>query len=142
MRSLLSCTLVALLAAPALAQPKPTDVKSGDAMINAYLAAETDKLSRKFLDGAKTLDEWTAKRPRLYREYLDMLGLWPLPEKNPLNATITRTFENQGVVIDNLHYQSRPGLYVTANLYRPKNNTKKLPTILYVCGHTNKGRDG
>jgi dienelactone hydrolase len=142
MRCLLSCALAAFFASAALAQPKPADLKPGDAMIQAYLNAETDKLSQKFLDGAKTLEEWTAKRPRLHREYMDMLGLWPLPEKNPLKATITRTFENQGVVIDNLHYQSRPGLYVTANLYRPKGNTKKLPTILYVCGHTNKGRDG
>lgn len=140
MRLLLSLTLAALLAAAGPAQTPP--VSKGDAMINAYLAAETDKLSQKFLDGAKTLDEWTAKRPRLHREYLDMLGLWPLPEKNPLQATATRTFESQGVVIDNLHYQSRPGLYVTANLYRPKGNTTKLPTILYVCGHTPKGRDG
>jgi dienelactone hydrolase len=141
MRSFLVFTFFAFSAAPAWSQPK-AEPKPGDAMINAYLAAETDKLSPKFLDGAKTLEEWKAKRPRLYREYLDMLGLWPLPEKTPLNATITRTFENQGIVIDNLHYQSRPGLYVTANLYRPKGNTKKLPTILYVCGHTNKGRDG
>lgn len=141
MRHLISCTLATLLATAAPAQTPPA-VDKGDAMINAYLAAETDKLSQKFLDGAKTLDEWTAKRPRLHREYLDMLGLWPLPEMNPLQATVTRTFESQGVVIDNLHYQSRPGLYVTANLYRPKGNTKKLPTILYVCGHTPKGRDG
>jgi dienelactone hydrolase len=142
MRFLFSLALAALGAATLEAQPKLTELKSGDAMIQAYLAAETDKLSTKFLDGAKTLEEWTAKRPRLYREYMDMLGLWPLPEKNPLSATITRTFESQGVVIDNLHYQSRPGLYVTANLYRPKGNTKRLPTILYVCGHTPKGRDG
>ena len=94
MRFFLFCVSAALVAVPVWAQPKPADGK-GDAMINAYLAAETDKLSQKFLDGAKTHSEWTAKRPRLYREYLDMLGLWPLPEKNPLKATITRTFENQ-----------------------------------------------
>lgn len=128
-------------AASAAAQQKP-EPKPGDIAMAKYLAAETDKLSAKFLDGAKSLDEWKAKLPRLRREYLDMLGLDPLPEKTPLKATITRTFENQGVVIDNLHFQSRPGLYVTGNLYRPKNNAKKLPTILYLCGHANMGRDG
>ena len=69
---------------------------------------------------------------RRQREYLDMLGLWPLPAKTPLKATVTATFEHQGVTIDNLHFQSKPGLYVTANLYRPKGNTKKLPSIVYV----------
>lgn len=117
--------------------------KPGDAMIEKYLAAETDKLSQKFLDGARTLDEWQAKRPRLHQEYLYMLGLAPLPEKTPLKATITGSLERDGVVIDKLHFQSVPGLYVTANLYRPKNPPeKKLPAVLYVCGHSNKGRDG
>src|SRR5437867_3997305 len=93
--------------------------KPGDVMIEKYLAAETDKLSKKFLDGAKTIEEWQAKRPRLYREYMDMLGLWPIPEKTPLKATISGTIETPDCIIDNLHFQSKPGLYVTANLYRP-----------------------
>jgi dienelactone hydrolase len=127
----------------AWAQKQPDKPLPGDEMIYKYLCAETDKLSAKFLDGAKTLKEWEQKRPRLHQEYLDMLGLWPLPEKTPLKATVTGTLEHEGVIIDNLHYQSRPGLYVTANLYRPKDPpAKRLPAILYVCGHSNRGRDG
>src|SRR5262249_42332978 len=38
--------------------------------------------------------------------------------------------------------QSKPGLYVTGNLYRPKTVRGKLPAILYVCGHSGRGRDG
>jgi dienelactone hydrolase len=125
-------------------------------MIDKYLAQETDKLSQRFLDGAKTLDEWQSKLPRLRQEYLYMLGLSPLPEKTPLHATITGTVEHDNVIIDKLHFQSRPGLYVTGNLYRPKPNTnprggrqppeqkrpQKRAAILYVCGHSGKGRDG
>src|SRR5262249_26116820 len=126
---------------------KPTP---GDEMIYKYLCAEADKLSKKFLDGAKTLEEWQKKRRRRHQEYMEMLGVWPLPEKTPLKATITATLEHEGIIVDNLHFQSKPGLYVTANLYRPKENDKrarngkqeKLPTILYVCGHSNRGRDG
>jgi cephalosporin-C deacetylase-like acetyl esterase len=123
---------------------QPADKPSpGDEMICKYLCTETDKLSGRFLDGATTLEAWEKKRPRLRQEYMDMLGLWPLPEKTPLKATITGTLEHEGVVIDKLHFQSKPGLYVTASLYRPKNPpTKKLPAILYVCGHANRGRDG
>lgn len=134
-----------LLLIPTLVQAqdnKANEEKPGDKMIAAYLAAETDKLSQKFMDGARTLEQWQQKRPRLYQEYMYMLGLWPLPEKTPLHATITGTLERGDVVIDRLHFQSKPGLYVTANLYRPRGNTKKLPTILYVCGHSNRGRDG
>jgi dienelactone hydrolase len=73
---------------------------------------------------------------------LDMLGLWPLPERTPLGAKITGTVERDNVVIENLYFQSRPGLYVTANLYRPKKVQGKLPAIVYVCGHSGRGRDG
>jgi dienelactone hydrolase len=116
--------------------------KAGDVMIDKYLAQEAAKLGERFLDGARTLDEWQAKRPRLKQEYLDMLGLWPLPEKTPLHATVTGTLERDDFVVEKLHFQSRPGLYVTGNLYRPKNMKGKLPTVLYVCGHSGRGRDG
>src|SRR5262245_31325618 len=104
------CLLLACLGSRARA--------SGDAMIERYLARETDRINKRFLDGAKTLEEWQKVRSRLKQEYLDMLGLWPMPQKTPLRATITGTVERGDVVIDLLHYQSRPGLYVTGNLYR------------------------
>jgi dienelactone hydrolase len=130
-------SFVSVVRAQDTAPPKP-----GDAMIDKFLAAETERLSRRFLDGAKTLDEWQQRRPRLYQEYLEMLGLWPLPEKTPLNAKVTGTIDNGDVTIEKLHFQSRPGLYVTGNLYRPKKPAGKYPAVLYVCGHSGKGRDG
>jgi cephalosporin-C deacetylase-like acetyl esterase len=144
------CTAVAFLLplgplSPLAAQaPAP---KPGDAMIEKYLAQEAAKLGEKVLDGAKTRAEWEARRPRLKQEYLDMLGLWPLPEKTPLNAKITGTVEGTGFVVEKLHFQSKPGLYVTGNLYRPtasggRRPPGKLPAVLYVCGHSNRGRDG
>lgn len=128
------------------AKGKKDDRKPGDEMIEKYLAAEADKLSKKFMDGAKTLGEWQKIRPRLYQEYMDMLGLWPIPEKTPLKATVTGQVEAHGVVVEKIHFQSKPGLYVTANLYLPKVDAgakrKQLPAIVYVCGHSGKGRDG
>jgi cephalosporin-C deacetylase-like acetyl esterase len=147
MTRLIPVALLLLLAASARADDKP-DTKAGDEMIDKYLARLAKEAGGRFLDGAKTRDEWEKKLPRLRREYLDMLGLWPLPEKTPLHATVTGTLEHEGVVIEKLHYQSRPGLYVTANLYRPKASgaasapRAKLPAILYVCGHSYRGRDG
>ncbi len=127
-------------------QDKPKGpTKLGDERIFRYLAAETDKLSKKVFAGATTLEEWKQCRPGLHKEYLYMLGLDPLPEKTPLHVTFTGTLEHEGILIDKLHFQSRPGLYVTANLYRPKGIEKKqnrYPAVLYVCGHSNRGRNG
>ncbi len=72
-----------------------------------------------------------------------MLGLWPLPAKTPLAATVTRTYRGDGFLVDMLHYQSRPHLYVTGNLYRPAGAANgRLPAVLYLCGHSPQGRDG
>jgi cephalosporin-C deacetylase-like acetyl esterase len=143
LRFLAALLLAFAVTLPAAAQtPDKDKLKPGDEMINRYLAAETDKLSKKTFDGATTLAEWQKRRPRLREEYLYMLGLAPLPEKTPLKAKVTGTLERDGFIVEKLHFQSRPGLYVTGNLYRPKESKGKLPTILYVCGHSNKGRDG
>src|SRR5262245_65992577 len=115
---------------------QPPTPKPGDEMIEKYLAQETDKISQRVFDGATTRQEWEARRPRLRQEYLDMLGLWPLPEKTPLDAKVTGTVERGDVVIEKLHFQSKPGLYVTGNLCRPKKTEGKLPAVLYVCGHS------
>ena len=108
-------------------------------MMEKYLAQEAAKLSDRFLDGARTLDEWKAKRPRLRQEYLEMIGLWPMPEKTPLHATITGKIEKDDFVVEKLHFQSRPGLYVTANLWRPRQIEGKLPAVRVVCGSLQPG---
>jgi cephalosporin-C deacetylase-like acetyl esterase len=142
------CVLCAFVVNSSSARAQKAALPSpGDEMIDKYLAQETDKISQRFLDGAKTLEEWQGKLPRLRQEYLYMLGLSPLPEKTPLHATITGTLERDNVIIDKLHFQSRPGLYVTGNLYRPGTDlaagqAPRLPAILYVCGHSGRGRDG
>jgi dienelactone hydrolase len=117
----------------------------GQRMIENYLKTEAARLDAKFLDGVETKEDWERLRPKLHEQYLESLGLWPMPERTPLKAAVTGKVErDEGFVIENLHFQSRPHLYVTGNLYRPKEIKpgEKLPTVLYVCGHSGRGRDG
>jgi cephalosporin-C deacetylase-like acetyl esterase len=136
-----TCMSCLVLAALPAADPAPS-TRSVDAGVERHLRGETQILGERFLAGARSLAAWRQRRPRLRQEYLDMLGLWPLPERTPLKATVTGNLMRGDVVIEKLHFQSRPGLYVTGNLYRPKQAKKKLPAILYVCGHSGRGRDG
>ena len=141
MRVIFSCLLMFLWTdLPGQAQDAP--VLPGDEMMNTYLKHRAEELNDQFLKGAKTKDEWLKNRSELRREYLDMLGLWPLPERTPLHATVTGKIDHDDIVIEKIHYQSKPGLYVTGNLYRPAKIDGKLPAILYVCGHSGRGRDG
>src|SRR5688572_18702341 len=113
----------------------------GDARIQEYLSGEALRLETNFLSDVATAADWEREKVRYREEYLDMLGLWPLPEKTPLRVRITRTLDRGDYEIDCLHFESRPGLYVTANLYRPAKTKpgERLPAILYVCGHSNRG---
>ncbi|MEZ0273852.1 MAG: acetylxylan esterase, partial [Roseimicrobium sp.] len=90
----------------------------------------------------KTKEDWLAKKDEYRRQLAEMLGLDPMPARTDLKATKTGEFEHEGIIVENLHYQSMPGLYVTANLYRPKQVEKPLPAVLYVCGHSSKMKDG
>ncbi|HEY5314132.1 MAG TPA: prolyl oligopeptidase family serine peptidase, partial [Pirellulales bacterium] len=60
----------------------------------------------------------------------------------PLKPVVTGTLDHPQFTVEKLHFQSRPGLYVTANLYIPKGLTKPAPAILYVCGHAGVKKDG
>ena len=106
-----------------------------DKQLAEYFEAETKRLSQKCLRDIKTLEDWKKKRPMYRRQLFEMLGLDPLPKKTDLKPVITGKVDHDEFTVENLHYQSMPGLYVTANLYIPKGLEKPAPAILYVCGH-------
>ena len=137
-----SCCFVSRAGAQPLGQPDRGE--PGDEMIQAYLAREADKISARFAEDVSSKNEWEAKRPTYVEQYFYMLGLSPRPERTPLAATVTGSLKGDGYVVDMLHYQSRPGLYVTGNLYRPTvvKEGERLPAVLYVCGHSGRGRNG
>jgi dienelactone hydrolase len=133
-------------ATAAFAQPlgEPDRGQPGDAMIQAYLAAETEKLAARFAEDITSREAWEKRRPEYALQYYYMLGLSPRPEKTDLAATVTSTLKGDGYEVDMLHYHSRPKLYVTANLYRPAKVAagERIPAVLYVCGHSGRGRNG
>jgi len=113
-----------------------------DAMLAEYFRAETARLRDRCLTGVKTLEDWEEKRPVYRKQLFEMLGLDPLPEKTNLKPVVTGKVEHDQFTVENIHYQSRPGLYVTGNLYIPKGLEKPAPAILYVCGHGSVKKDG
>jgi dienelactone hydrolase len=114
----------------------------GDYMIATYFQDETAKIAKAWRGDQQTREQWNTHREVLRKQLLEMLGLDPLPEKTELHATVTGTVEQEEFKVEKLHFQSRPGLYVTANLYLPKKIEGQLPAILYVCGHGAVKKDG
>jgi dienelactone hydrolase len=130
-----SCTFLRAADAPPAKGP-------GDEMLREYFEAETDAIAKQCLADIHSAQDWDAKKGEYRRELAEMLGLWPAPEKTDLKATITGTVDHPQFTVEKLYFQSRPGLYVTANLYIPKGLTAPAPTILYVCGHGNVKQNG
>lgn len=126
------------------AEPPKLDTSRGDKMIAEYFRLETAKLRDACLADIHSADDWNAKKGEYRRQLLDMLGLDPLPERTDLQPAVTGKTEHEEFVVERLHFQSRPGLYVTGDLYVPKNlkDDEKLPAILYVCGHGQVKKDG
>ena len=115
----------------ALAAAPPT----GQSMLDGYFAHRTAEIRSGNLAPYRSLKAWRSARPRLQTELREMLGLAPWPEKTPLDPVITGQIDEEDIRVETLHFQSLPGLYVTANLYLPKHQAGPFPTILYVCGH-------
>ena len=63
----------------------------------------------------------------------------PRPRKTRLNARVTGLVKRRHYTIEKIIYESRPGLVVTANLYRPRREGP-LPAVLGACGHSNNGK--
>jgi dienelactone hydrolase len=132
---LLALAVSLLASSPSTAPAADKDTSRGDRMFAAYFRAQTEKVRDAALADIQSLDQWKTQSETLRKELLDMFGLDPLPEKTDLKPVVTGTVEHDEFVVEKLHFQSRPGLYVTANLYRPKEVDEPLPTVLYVCGH-------
>jgi hypothetical protein len=60
-------------------------------------------------------------------------SLGTFPERNALRTSITRRLDyGDGFVVENLIYESRPGLVVTANLYLPSKIQGSIPAMVVV----------
>ncbi len=113
-----------------------------DQNLSDYFKLHAVRLADRSLADIKDLKTWEQKRKQYREQLFEMLGLSPLPPKTDLKPEITGKIESDGFIVENITFQSRPGLYVTGNLYRPLKQEGKVPAILYVCGHGGVKKNG
>lgn len=123
--------------------PEKTPDSPGARMLDNYMRLQTAEIEEQGgLKHITSAAEWQAKAPEYRKQLAEMLGLDPMPAKTPLMPVKTGGFSGEGYVVENMHFQSMPGLYVTANLYLPAKVDKPVPAVLYVCGHSSVVKDG
>jgi dienelactone hydrolase len=85
-------------------------------------------------------EAWEARRKAVREQVLVATGLWPLPERTPLHPVVHGKIDRDGYTVEKVFFASRPGHYVSGNLYRPKGRSGKLPAVLSPHGHWANGR--
>ena len=128
---MLSSSFLAL-AEPAHAQP-PLDQELLD------LAAKQQAQRRTRFEAVKTPAELEALQKDLRAKFIALLDGFPDVHGVPA-AKITGTIDSDDYVVEKLVFESLPGYWVPACLYRPKKIEQPAPGIIGPCGHSDIGR--
>ncbi|MFV0445981.1 MAG: alpha/beta hydrolase family protein [Planctomycetaceae bacterium] len=88
----------------------------------------------------ETLADWERAREQIRTQLLVACGLWPLPEKTPLTPVVHGRVDRQDYTVERVFFSSRPGMYCTGSLYRPKGFDGPRPGVLCPHGHWADGR--
>ena len=101
------------------------------------VAGEARRRRKQLVDAISTAQAILERQRGVTEQVWKMLG-GPL-ERSPLNARVTGIVERHGYRIEKLVFESRPRLYVTANLYVPATEGRH-PAILGPLGHSPNGK--
>jgi len=103
------------------------DVRTADEKCDAEVAA------------IRTADELKVKQSEWRKAWLD--GIGGLPERTPLNAKEGPVVQCDGFTLQNILFESQPGVYVVAHLALPSGGAAKppYPAVLMPLGHSNDG---
>jgi len=137
--ALLSISLVLSLALTASSQIRvyedgklPADSRLGELRhLNNYFP----------FDVPEDIDSWKQRQAQLRKRLLVANGLWPLPERTPLNAKVFGKTEREGFTVEKVYFESYPGHFVSGLLFRPTESNGKHPAVLSPHGHGGRLQD-
>lgn len=113
------------------------------AMLPRYIDAELREANRRdraTWDAIRNRTDWERIREQRIKALRESLGSFPIP-KDPI-AHVVRTTQGDGFAVDNLVFQSRPGVFVTANLYRPARPARSMPGLVVCHSHQRPKENG
>jgi len=103
------------------------------------LAARQEAARRAKFASVTSAADLAALQYSLRESFLRLIGGLPVSDGLP-PVKKTGRIEAEDYLIEKLVFESFPGYYVSALLYRPKRISKPLPGILSPCGHSPTGK--
>jgi dienelactone hydrolase len=89
----------------------------------------------------KTKADWEKFRDERLAKLRESLGTFPETPKS-VKVVTTKKLQGDGCTVECIIYESRPGFYVTANLYVPDKTDKPMPGFIIVHSHHNPKTQG
>ena len=132
--------------APGAAGPEPWAVSAEGALLDRLgVLPNSSALVKSLGDAAEYVTRWQLpadasgwahRRPEVERALREAIGLVKLPDRAPLNPRSIARYDFRGYTLETLVFESRPGFYVPAHLYRPQPlGAVKHAAILSPIGH-------
>ncbi|MBS1599046.1 MAG: acetylxylan esterase [Bacteroidetes bacterium] len=84
------------------------------------------------------MKDWEKRRTQLKTEIIKKTGV-VINHNLDLNIKETGTIQMKGYAIKKITFQTRPGIYATANLYIPEGKGP-FPAVIFMIGHWPKGK--
>ena len=122
--------------------------KSTGILPNVFTEAHGDLVESKLREEAilrfasfqlpHTKNEWDKYKTKLKKEIIKKTGAL-VHQDLPLNLIETGSLRMKSYTIKNIAFQTRPGIYATANLYIPDGDGK-FPAVIVMMGHSLEGR--
>lgn len=87
-----------------------------------------------------TKKDWTKRATLIKKGILEGAELTKFKTGAPIKATIHSKKIMDGYTVENVFFESVPGIYVTGNLYKPLQTKPKMPAVLRPHGHFEEAR--
>ncbi|MHC4068186.1 MAG: alpha/beta hydrolase family protein [Planctomycetota bacterium] len=133
-------TLIAvILAGSLLLQAGDAETsRAGDTYLcqgNYQSQQDAKKQLDEFAKTYSNLDQWKARARSIRQGILRGAELYPLPNRSPLNPVSVNKRSYNGYSVQNVAFESLPGVFVTGSLYRPENGKAPFAAVLCAHGH-------
>jgi cephalosporin-C deacetylase-like acetyl esterase len=102
------------------------------------LAREAAARRAAALDACTTPASVRERQKHVRQSFWSLIG--GQPQRTPLNLRTTGSFTRPKYTVEQIVYESRPGLLIPANLYIPNSSEQRLPGVLFQMGHSLNGK--
>ncbi len=118
----------------------PGDVATVSARVAYEMLVDADFAADEAWLKLKSREEYDGYRRELQQRMIAAVG--GFPERTALNAVSKRAYATADYQVENVYFESMPGVFVTGNFYLPANPkfASPYPAVVVTCGHSVNGK--